>query len=1121
MQKLAEICIRRPVFAAMIILSLVVVGSASYFKLGVDRFPSVDLPTVSVRTNLPGASPEEMETLVSQRIEEVVNTVDGIDNLRSVSVQGNSIVLATFNLNRDIDTAAQDVRDRVSTVVRDLPPDAKPPVVAKFNNDSTPVLSIALSGQRSIRELSEYADKVVRVQLERAGGVGDVGISGGLDRAINIWIDAERLAAYKIPITQVQTALQRQNADVPGGNVETGKRELVLRTLGRYTDPREMEDLVVTNINGSPVRIRDIGRVEDGTKEQRSIARLNGVPTVTLEVRRQSGANTVEVIHNVKAQLAHVAAQLPPDVKMEVIRDQERYIGAALHEITRHLVLGSILASLVVLLFMRSWRSTLIAAIAIPCSVISTFAMMRALNFTLNGVTMLALVLMVGVVIDDAIVVLENIFRYVEEKRITPMRAAKEATADIGLAVMATTFSLVVIFLPVSFMSSISGRFLFQFGITAAVAVLVSLLVSFTLTPMMSARLLRATDSTSGHVPAHGHHDTVATAASRRGFYALIDRSYTWLLRLAMRHRAVVAAIAIAVAVSSIPLYRVVKQEYIPTDVDEAEFDVNVNAPEGTNLDAMNDTMLAIEKDLLSTPGVRLILSSSGGSFLAAVNQAGVYVRIAPHDERVFSLTKLWGAIKSGHPLAAFRGNYTQRDVMQEVRSRMQKYAPFRFSVRNAPSFNIGGGNNDIDFVFRGPELQQLAKYADALREKTKEIGGIVDADTTLKLDKPELRVHINRDRAADLGVDTSDISTALRLMVGGDDRVSRFRDPSVNEDYDVQLRLTEQDRKDSATISRLFVPSSRGGLVRLDSLVDIKEDISPSRIDRLDRQRQASVRAGIAPGYALADRLEALRKSVAEMNLPPAYSTTVAGRGRELERTFVEFLWAFLLSIIFMYMILASQFESTMHPLTILLSLPLSIPFALLSLWLLSDTLNLYSALGVLVLFGVVKKNAILQIDHMNNLRTLGMERNAAIIQGNRDRLRPILMTTLALVAGMAPLALGTGPGAEERRSIAIVVIGGQSLSLLLTLIATPVVYSLLDDLSSTARWRRWAGAAARLTAPVTGVFRKPKPAARGEVAVAEDQIADESQPASVPERSQTVKPVEKKVPLPAGGGE
>ncbi len=1098
MQKLAEICIRRPVFAAMIILSLVVVGSASYFKLGVDRFPSVDLPTVSVRTNLAGASPEEMETLVSQPIEEVVNTVDGIDNLRSVSGQGTSFVIATFNLNRDIDTAAQDVRDRVSAVVRSLPPDTRPPVISKFNNDSTPVMSIALSGQRSIRELTEYGDKVVSVQLERAGGVGEVNVVGGLQRAINVWIDSERLAAYKIPITDVRNALVRQNSDVPGGNVETGQRELVLRTLGRYTDPREMEELVVANINGAPIKIRDIGRVEDGTKEQRSIARLNGVPTVTLEIRRQSGANTVEVIKNVKAELARVSSQLPSDIKVEVIRDQERYIDAALHEITRHLVLGSILASLVVLLFMRSWRSTLIAAIAIPCSVISTFAMMRALNFTLNSVTMLALVLMVGVVIDDAIVVLENIFRFVEEKRITPMRAAKEATADIGLAVMATTFSLVVIFLPVSFMSSISGRFLFQFGITAAVAVLVSLLVSFTLTPMMSARLLRTEDAAAGHASAHAHHDTISAAASRRGFYAFIDRSYTWLLRLAMRHRMAVSAIAITVALSSIPLYRVVKQEYIPTNVDEAEFEVGVNGPEGTNVTAMNDAMRAIEKDLLSTPGVRLILASAGGSFLGAVNQGNVYVRIAPHEERTFSLTRLWQSLKQGHPQAAFRGNYTQRDVMQEVRKRMQKYAPLRFSVRNAPSFNIGGGNTDIDFVFRGPRLRELAKYAETLREKTKELGGIVDADTTLKLDKPELRVHIDRDRAADLGVDTSDISTALRLMVGGDDQVSRFRDPSVNQDYDVQLRLSEADRKDAATISRLYVPSSRAGLVRVDSLVDIKEEVSPSRIDRLDRQRQASMRAGVAPGFALADRLDALRKAAAAMNLPAAYSTTVAGRGRELEKTFTEFLWAFLLSIIFMYMILASQFESTIHPFTILLSLPLSVPFGLLSLWLLSDTLNLYSALGILVLFGVVKKNAILQIDHMNNLRRLGMERDLAIIQGNRDRLRPILMTTLALVAGMSPLALGTGPGAEERRSIAIVVIGGQSLSLLLTLIATPVAYSLLDDLRSTARWRRWAGVAGKLSSPVTRAVRRLAPTRDRKKRPVEAEVRQSSPPLS-----------------------
>jgi len=1067
MQKLAEICIRRPVFASMIVLSLVVIGAAGFFKLGVDRFPSVDLPTVSVRVGLPGAAPEEVESLVTQQVEEVVNTVDGISELRSVSGQGTSVVIATFKLDRNLESAAQDVRDRVNTLGRRLPEDSTPPVVQKFDNDSTPVLTIALSADRSLRELTELADKTVRVQLERIGGVGEVRVVGGLDRAINVWVDAERLAAYQIPISAIRDALDRQNADVPGGNVTTGKEELTLRTLGRFTDPRQFDDLVIANVNGAPVKLRDLGHVEDGTKEQRSFSRLNGVPTVTLDIRRQSGANTVEVIKGLKDALPRVAAQLPQDVKLEVIRDQSRYIEAALHEIETHLILGSILASLVVLVFMRSWRSTLIAAVAIPCSVISTFGMMKALNFTLNSVTMLALVLMVGVVIDDAIVVLENIFRFIEEKRIEAKEAAREATKDIGLAVLATTLSLVVIFLPVSFMSSISGRFLYQFGITAAVAIMVSLLVSFTLTPMMSSRLIRVSDAKGGH----------DGPASRRGFYRWIDKGYSHLLAFAMRHRLAVALVALAVAFSSIPLYHAVKQEFIPTNVDEAEFQVSVNGPEGTNLAVMNEVVTAMEKDILETPGVTLVLSSAGGGFLGGVNQGDAYVRIAPHEERTLSFSKFWRETKKGNPLNAFRGNYTQQDVMMEVRRRLQKYAPMRIGVRNNQSFNFGaGGRTDIDFVFRGPDIVALSGYADELVDRSEKIGGIVDADTTLKLNKPELRVVINRDRAADLGVSTSDIATSLRLMVGGEEEASRFRDESVNEDYDVQLRLSEADRRDVGTISRLYVPSSRGGLVRLDNLVTIKRDTSPSRIDRLDRERQVSVRASVAPGYALADRIEALRKTVGEMNLPAAYTTTVSGRARELERTFTEFIWAFILSIIFMYMILASQFESVVHPFTILLSLPLSVPFALLSLWGTGDTLNLYSALGVLVLFGVVKKNAILQIDHMNNLRAKGMERDEAIMQGNRDRLRPILMTTLALVAGMLPLALGTGPGAEERRSIAIVVIGGQSLSLLLTLIATPVVYSLLDDLRATSRWRRFATTTAGVSHAIVERFKRPR---------------------------------------------
>ncbi len=1039
----------------MIVLALVVVGAVSYARLGVDRFPSVDLPTVSVRTELPGASAEEVETQVTREIEQAVNTVQGIRELRSISGPGQSIVILEFELRRDIEVAAQDVREKVAQAIRRLPRDTRAPIISKFDNDQAPVLTVALSGDRPLRELTELADKVVKVQLERAYGVGEVRLVGGLNRAINIWVDADRLAAYQLPITAVRDALVRQNADLPGGNVTAGSREASLRTLGRVADPRAFDDLVIATVNGAPIRVRDVGRAEDGTVEQRSVARLNGVPTVTLEVRRQAGENTVAVIEAVKANLGRLAAQVPGDVRLEIIRDQSRYIYAALHEIKVHLVLGALLASLVVLAFMRSWQSTVIAAVAIPASLISAFGVMWALGFTLNSVTMLALVLMVGIVIDDAIVVLENIFRFVEEKRMRPFEAARAATADIGLAVTATTFSLVVIFLPVSFMSSISGRFLYQFGVTAAVSVLVSLLVSFTLTPMMSARMVRAGAAPGGN----GH-----AAASRRGFYARLDRGYARALTLALRFRWVVAAAALAVMASAWPIYGWVKQEYTPADVDEGEFQGSINGPEGISLAAMDEAVRAIGAEVQAVPGVQSVLVTAGGGFLGRVSQGNLYVRIAPHEERTLGPGRLWAALLRGEPRAAFRGNYSQRDVMQQVRQRLRKFRDFRIQIRNIPGFNIGGGSFDIDFVLRGPDLEALARRAEELRTRALALGGIGDPDTTLQLDRPELRVRIDRARAADLGVDTEQIATALRLMVGGDTEVSRFLDPTINEDYFIQLRLSEEDRGDPATISRLLV-SRQGngggaGLVRLDNVVQIDRGFTASRIDRSDRQREVRLRAVVLPGYGQADRITALQQAAAQMNLPPGYTTAVSGRARELERTFTEFLWVFLLSIVFMYMILAAQFESLVHPFTILLSLPLAVPFALLSLWYTGNTLNLYSALGILVLFGVVKKNAILQIDHMNALRAEGMDRPSAILLGNRDRLRPILMTTLTLVAGMLPLWLGTGPGAEERRAIAVVVIGGQSLSLLLTLLVTPVAYAMLDDarqaIARLARARR-----------------------------------------------------------------
>ena len=1045
MQKLAEISIRRPVFGTMIVLALVVVGIAGYLKLGVDRSPPVDVPQIYVGTRLPGASPVEVESLISQPIEEQVNTVEGITELRSISGVSSSFVIIQFDLSRKVNEALEDVRNRVSIMGNELPRDADPPQVTKFDTERNGVITVSLSGDRSQRELTELADKIVKVQLERALGVGEVEVRGGLLRAISIWVDPDRLAAYQIPITAVRDAVARQNANIPGGNVISNVREHTLRTVGRLTDAREFNDLVVTTVNGSPVRIRDIGWAEDGTKEQRTISRLDGRPSVSLEVKRQADANTVEVIEAVKKKLPGIQAQLPADVKFEVIEDQSRYIYEALHEINVHLVLGSILASLVVFAFMRSWRSTLIAAVAIPCSVISTFGMMWALHFTLNSVTMLALVLMVGIVIDDAIVVLENIFRFVEEKQMHPFDAAREATKEIGTAVLATTLSLVVIFVPVSFMSSIAGRFLFQFGITSGVAVMVSLLVSFTLTPLMSARLFNLGDVKKA---AHGG------PKSRGGLYGWLERLYLAVLGWCMRWRFAVLVLALAVMASSVPLYQALRQEFTPGNTDEGEFEIGLTAKEGTSLTQMDEVALMAERELRAMAQIRLVQCGIGSSRIGGANYARFFVRLAPHKERLFT----WSRLLSAHPLDAFKNNYSQRDALQEVRARLRKIPGVRVSARPSNgSINLGGPNYEIDFSILGPDLESLSQYAEELRARSAELG-LADADTTLKLDKPEYRVVVNRERAAALGVSVEDIAIALRIMVGGDDRVSRFRDNSVGDDYDVQVRLSLEARNDKEDISRLYVPRRGGGLVRLDNVVDVVEGQTASRIDRLDRQRTVSIRGSIAPGYALKDRLDALQRAFEELNLPATYTTKVSGRGRELERTFKEFLWAFVLSVIFMYMILASQYESLVHPFTILLSLPLSLPFALFSLWVTNNTLNLYSALGLLVLFGVVKKNAILQIDHMNNLRAHGLERLQAIMDGNRDRLRPILMTTLTLVAGMIPLALGTGPGAEERRAVAVVVIGGQTLCLLLTLLVTPVVYSYLDDLAQVFHRRHAA---------------------------------------------------------------
>jgi HAE1 family hydrophobic/amphiphilic exporter-1 len=658
----------------------------------------------------------------------------------------------------------------------------------------------------------------------------------------------------------------------------------------------------------------------------------------------------------------------------------------------------------------------------------------------------------------------------IEEKGLPPKQAAIQGTREIGLAVLATTISLVIVFLPVSFLSSVTGRLLFEFGITASVAVMISMLVSFSLTPMMCSRMLGSHGNSKIVKPTDHDH-----AASRRGFYRLIDGSYMFFLRQSLRFRWAVLILVIAVIATNVPLYHLVKQDYIPTDVDESEFEARISAPEGVSIAAMEEMINTVEPKVRAIPGVTAVLTTvGGGGGMRGPSSASMYIRLDDIEKRTFSWHRLWHETLAGDPRHALAGNYSQRDKMREVREIIGQYPDLRVSVRNLTSFRQGAPV-DIDFVVTGPDLETLAEFSARLRTKVAELPGLVDVDNTLRMDKPNLLAHIDRERAAALGVIVQEIADTLRIAVGGDDRVSRYYDAAADDAYDVELRLVGVDRADTRSISQLYVRAMQPAqapagaplfelaamplisglgydgnsspLTRIDNVVTFEETYSPSRIDRLDRQRMAGIRANLAPGAALADRVAAVRKAVDELGLPPGYSIRVMGRARELERTLQEFVWTCALSFVCMYIVLAAQYEHLIHPITILLSLPIAVPFGLLSLWLGGETLNLYSALGILVLFGMVKKASILQIDHINQLRAGGMPRDQAILIGNRDRLRPILMTAISFIAGMIPLLIATGPGAEERRSIAVLVVGGMALSLLLTLLAVPVIYSILDD--------------------------------------------------------------------------
>jgi hydrophobic/amphiphilic exporter-1 (mainly G- bacteria), HAE1 family len=1052
MQKLAEICVRRPVFATMLILSITVVGMFSFRSLGVDLFPKIDLPTITVTVVNPGASPQEIETEITDKVEGAVNTISGIDELRSTSVEGVSQVFINFLLEKNADIAAEEVRNKVDLIVNELPETAEVPIVQKLDTDATPVLRIAVSAPRSLREVTDIADKQIKRLIEPINGVGNVEIVGGRQREIEVWVDPDKMRSYNITASDVGNAVKTQNMELPGGRVESGQKEMTVRTMGRIPDPSQFNNLAIANHGGYAVKLSDVGYVEDGAEEQRTEARLNGQPAVTLVVSKQSGQNTVAVADAVKERLAEILPTLPRDVKTQIVGDQTIFIKAALHSINLHLVEGSILAAIVVFVFLWSIRSTFIAAIAIPTSIIGTFGLMAAMGFTLNQITMLALTLMVGIVIDDAVVVLENIFRFIEEKGVPPFQAAIEGTREIGMAVTATTLSLLAVFLPVGFMAGIVGRFMSSFGFTSSFAIAVSLLVSFTLTPMLAARMIKrkkgeVSKAPNKHISAAPDSDKrsslaefkekyVQAQSKESRFYRPIDRGYTGMLKWSMGHRWAIVLLSVLVIISTVPLFMFVGKNFLPVD-DQAQFEINVRAPEGYTLSATSALAERIAADARKLPGVTDTLTTIGSGQQQIVNLANIYIKMTPVEERSVTQTELMTRTRT-----EIVGKYLKE--MPELRT----------SVNPVAAISGGGFRNaDINFVVSGPDLDKLTRYSDHLLAKLKTLPDVVDVDSTLVTGKPELRVVIDRARAADLGVRIGDVAQSLNTLVAGQ-KVSTFN--AGTDQYDVRVRAIGEFRASAQGLQRMLVASQKSGWVSLDNLVRVEEGTGPSSIDRYNRQRQVMLVANTKPGGSQAAVISKLNEFAKAENMDSAYKTFLAGRTRELSRTGSYFLLAIVLSFVFMYMVLAAQFESFIHPITILLTLPLAIPFGIVSLLVTGQTVNIFSGLGLLLLFGVVKKNAILQIDHTNGLRKQGMERHDAIIQANRDRLRPILMTTIALVAGMTPLTLSSGPGSGTNRSIGVLVVGGQSLCLLLTLLAVPVFYSLFDDLGRSRIWSR-----------------------------------------------------------------
>ncbi len=1035
---LSDVSIKRPVFATMMMVALLTFGLVSYTRLAIDEYPDITYPVVSVNTSFPGASPEVMERDISRPIEEALNTVQGIREVTSTSQEGNSSVRVMMQLDRNVMEAQQDVISKVARIRRQLPPDVQDPVIVRFDPNDRPIMSISIqSADRSIRDLTDLADQVIANRLESIPGVGGVNVNGGTPREIRVLLNPEALNAYQVSPQQISQALARENMEVPAGRVYLPETEKLVRVTGRIRDPLAFNDVVVSTRGGVPVRVRDLGTVVDGSAERRSSAYLgvDSVETraVSVEVLKISGSNTVEVADAVRARIDELAQSLPSDIEMRVIRDDSVKIRHALSDVQITIMLGAVLTILIIYLFLNSWRSTVITGLTLPISVISAFFAMYMFGFTINTMTLLALSLAIGLLIDDAIVVRENIVRHIEMGK-DHFRASREATDEIGLAVLSTTLAVVAVFIPVAFMGGQIGKIFFQFGVTVAFAVLVSLFVSFTLDPMLSSIWADPELEHGGHAETRKRtRNPIRKFAFwfDDRFEKSADRYKVWL-GSALRHRALVMGIAVASIVGAGLMYPLLGFTWLP-DYDAGEFDVSFRAAPGSRVEfttAKGHEVAALVRRIPEVEFTYLTVGGGGG-FGRGSNSGQVYVRLADKRDRLRS----------------------QQEIQTALRAEFGQVTGVRPNIGQTRSI-FGGFGQPIRIFVQGPEVTRLKLAAEQVMQAVREVPGVAEPTSSDEGEIPQLDVRVDRQQAWAAGLGINAIGSTLQPLFQGS-RATRWEDPNgyshdVIVVYPDSMRVSPEDVARIPVLSANIDPrTGQAATVPLSQVATIQAGVGPQQIERRALERQVSLSAGVLNGYNMGDVADAARDAISRIGLPAGYHTVFGGDVQNLEETKGYVLEAILLAVVFIYLILASLFGSFLQPLAIMLSLPLSFLGVALALWMTGGSLNVMSMIGIIMLMGLVTKNGILLIDFVNKEREAGAERTTAILTSARVRLRPIIMTTFAMIFGMLPLALAIGEGAEQRAPMAHAVIGGLITSTLLTLFVVPVFYTLLDDLA------------------------------------------------------------------------